>query len=284
VAIDDLAVTLDRCTMQNGQVTTMLPRGVEVRVIALSGDWAGCSIPVDGREEKGWIARRLLAKVIQAGYAADGPAMPGPVRDDGQWRAAADTEVRNAAFVGDLRRGDTVAARENAAIWRGNLLLGEVPQGAQLRVITTQGNWIGVLGFIGGREQEGWVERRFLTTAGNRPVYAAQPIPSVYGNSTITFENQSGDSAVVRLVGPTRGEVFVPNGGSASIDHVAAGSYVIYIRYGNPGQYRFTRGDRFEVEGIGRTYSTITITLHKVPWGNYGSRDSSENEFNQALQ
>jgi len=89
---------------------------------------------------------------------------------------------------------------------------------------------------------------------------------------------------VARLVGPTRGEVYVPNGARNSISRVAPGEYVIYVRYGTPGRYRYTRGDRFHVEEYGRNYSSITITLHTVPVGNYSYRDSSEAEFEQSLR
>ena len=91
-------------------------------------------------------------------------------------------------------------------------MLAAVPKGAQLRVLAINGGWVGVFGIVGGREQEGWVERRFLTKVNALPTYGRQAPPSVYGSSIVTFDNQSGDPAVVRLVGPTQGEVFVPNG------------------------------------------------------------------------
>ncbi len=109
-----------------------------------------------------------------------------------------------------------------------------------------------------------------------------RPQPSVYGSSIVTFDNQTADPAVVRLVGPTGGEVFVPNGNRNSIHRVAGGSYIIYVRYGNPGAYRYSAGDRFEVQDSGRSYSQTMITLHTVPSGNYRSRVSSEDEFNRA--
>ena len=65
---------------------------------------------------------------------------------------------------------------------------------------------------------------------------------------------------------------------------MAAGSYVIYIRYGNPGGYRYSQGDRFNVTDSGRTISNVSITLHTVDSGNYALRGSSEDEFNQAVR
>jgi hypothetical protein len=184
----------------------------------------------------------------------------------------------------DIQRGDVVVALANTTLEINHQVIADVPQGAQLQVIATSGDWIGVALAMDGRQREGWVERRFLTTAIRAAAYGSQTPPNVYGLSTITFDNQLPDPAMVRLVGPTRGEVFVPNGGQASIHHVAAGSYVIYARSGKPGEYRYSRGDRFEVQGSGQSYSRITITLHKVPWGNYGSQESSADEFNRALR
>jgi hypothetical protein len=52
--------------------------------------------------------------------------------------------------------------------------------------------------------------------------------------NTVTFENQSGQDALVKLVGPTRGVVPVANGSRAGI-HVDAGVYYILVRYGAVG-------------------------------------------------
>jgi len=103
--------------------------------------------------------------------------------------------------------------------------------------------------------------------------------PSVYGSSVITFVNYSGEPALVRVVGPTRGEVSVPNGMQNSIYDVAPGRYLIYVRYGTPGSYRYSEGDTFEVQGSSTTYSKVTITLHTVAAGNYSVHGSSEAAF-----
>ncbi len=65
--VNDIVITLDHCVLQNGQATTNLPKGVSLRVIALNGNWVGCSVLVDGTEEKGWLQKWLVAKVPQAG-------------------------------------------------------------------------------------------------------------------------------------------------------------------------------------------------------------------------
>lgn len=116
--------------------------------------------------------------------------------------------------------------------------------------------------------------------ASGSPQPSFRPVqPSVYGSSIVTFDNQSGEPALVRLVGPTRGEVYVPNGGRGAIQNVAAGHYLIYTRYGNPNQYRYTQGDHFDVHGSGMTYSHVTITLHSVPAGNYSMHGSDAGTF-----
>ena len=98
--------------------------------------------------------------------------------------------------------------------------------------------------------------------------------------NTITFENQSGQDALVKLVGPTRGVVPVPNRSQAGI-HVQAGEYYILVRYGLPGHYSYSKGQRFSVEGSVDSYSVITITLHKVVNGNYESHPVNPAEFEQ---
>jgi len=102
----------------------------------------------------------------------------------------------------------------------------------------------------------------------------AQPAPP----NTITFENESGGGALVKLIGPTRGVVPVPNHSRAGIN-VEAGEYYILVRYGLPGHYSYSKGQRFSVEQSGDSYSVITITLHKVVNGNYESRPVDPTEF-----
>lgn len=96
--------------------------------------------------------------------------------------------------------------------------------------------------------------------------------------STVTFDNQSGKPALVKLVGPTASPVSVEKGMKESAS-IAPGHYFIKIRYGTPGAYSYSKGDEFDVTETATTASDITITLHKVVAGNYGSRAISEMEF-----
>ena len=101
---------------------------------------------------------------------------------------------------------------------------------------------------------------------------------SVAGQSKVTFDNQSGEPALVRLIGPTQTEVPVPNGAKAGTD-AAAGRYIIKVRYGVPGQYHYSKGQEFEVKETPTARSETTITLHKVVAGNYDSWSISAEEF-----
>lgn len=97
------------------------------------------------------------------------------------------------------------------------------------------------------------------------------------GESRVTFDNQSGQGAKVRLVGPTDREVYVPDGQSRTIYPVRAGHYYILVRY-DDGRCR--AGEHFNVEATGTTFSRVTITLHGVVGGNYPTSTIPEEVFN----
>src|ERR1017187_953428 len=95
----------------------------------------------------------------------------------------------------------------------------------------------------------------------------------------ITFDNRTGNDALVKLVGPTGGVVSVPNNQDRTVQ-VAPGTYFILVRYGDtPGSYTYTRGQAFSVDQVGNMYSVITITLHKVIGGNYEAHSIPATEF-----
>lgn len=101
---------------------------------------------------------------------------------------------------------------------------------------------------------------------------------SAFGQNKVVFDNQSGDPALVKLIGPTKTEVQVANGAKAGVD-AGAGKYTIKVRYGAPGNYRYSKGQEFEVTETTTARSETTITLHKVVAGNYDSRPITEAEF-----
>ncbi|MCX7046070.1 MAG: hypothetical protein NTX50_11370 [Candidatus Sumerlaeota bacterium] len=96
--------------------------------------------------------------------------------------------------------------------------------------------------------------------------------------NTITFDNQSGKPALVKLVGPTAATVTVPEG-TKQTTNASAGHYTIKVRYGTAGAYAYSKGDEFDVKQTANSESAITITLHAVVNGNYGTRPISEAEF-----
>ncbi len=100
--------------------------------------------------------------------------------------------------------------------------------------------------------------------------------------NTVTFDNQSGERALVKLVGPSSQAAAVQNGKRATV-HAAAGDYYIMVQYGNESEgYRFTKGDPFTVTQTRTQYSAITITLHPVLAGNYETEPISREEFERA--
>jgi tetratricopeptide (TPR) repeat protein len=103
-------------------------------------------------------------------------------------------------------------------------------------------------------------------------------IVSASAQNTVSFDNQSGEPALVKLIGPTSSEIEVPDGTKQSVQ-ASAGKYFIKVRYGVQGKYRYTKGQEFTVDETATTKSTITITLHKVVNGNYGSSPITEREF-----
>jgi hypothetical protein len=113
-----------------------------------------------------------------------------------------------------------------------------------------------------------------LCLATNPQVCWAQNNPN-----TITFDNQSGEPALVKVIGHTGLLIEVPNGESRLIN-VPAGQYYLLVRYGSkPDRYTYAKGDPFTVTQTETQYSVITITLHKVVGGNYSSHPISSEQF-----
>jgi hypothetical protein len=100
--------------------------------------------------------------------------------------------------------------------------------------------------------------------------------------STLTLDNQSGQSALVKLIGLAGRLVAVPNSEKRAVT-IGAGKYYLLARYGSdPCRYTYSRGDPFTVEETATQYAVITITLHPVVGGNYHTRQTSAQEFDSA--
>ena len=99
----------------------------------------------------------------------------------------------------------------------------------------------------------------------------------------ITFINESGQNAHVKLIGPTRTalKIYLDQKRSVRVD---AGEYYVLIRYGNsPKEYTYTKGDPFSVTQSGDQYSRISITLHRVISGSHTTGLVSGDEFENAV-
>lgn len=96
--------------------------------------------------------------------------------------------------------------------------------------------------------------------------------------NTLTFENRSGRGALVKLIGPSKKVVLVPDGEDKTVN-IASGRYFILVRYGDKPPYNYTRGDKFEIKDVVGGYIRAFLTLHGVVNGNYSSFPSSEREF-----
>jgi len=128
---------------------------------------------------------------------------------------------------------------------------------------------------LGGKEMKTvkviWITALFII-AGAMAASAGSEI------NDLTFINKSGEPALVKLVGPSRRVVPVPDGQSRQVQ-IASGTYCIYVRYGDQGHYRYTRGETFIIQEVTGGYVAARLTLHGVVNGNYAVESSSEAEF-----
>jgi len=105
-------------------------------------------------------------------------------------------------------------------------------------------------------------------------VFSAQLAPN-----KITFENHSGQNAIVKLVGPTKVVVNLLRD-QRRIIRVAAGDYHVLVRYGSsPKEYSYTKSAPFSVDQPDNQVSIITFTLHRRSGGSFQSHPVSGDEF-----
>jgi hypothetical protein len=121
---------------------------------------------------------------------------------------------------------------------------------------------------------------RFLIFAGlafltGTAVHAQVP------SASVTFDNHTGEPALVKLIGASKRLAEVPDGQRRTVN-VAGGQYYIVTRFGAiSDRYTYEKGDPFQVTQTRTQYSIITITLHKVVNGNYATHPVSAEEFDQ---
>ncbi|HEY6351947.1 MAG TPA: hypothetical protein VI636_21335 [Candidatus Angelobacter sp.] len=99
--------------------------------------------------------------------------------------------------------------------------------------------------------------------SGQGPKADARIALPLSGLSVISFQNQSGGEAVVRLTGPSAQVLTVVDGQSSSA-RVAAGDYYILVRYGGSlAEYRFEKAGPIAVTETGGQHSVVHITLRR---------------------
>ncbi|GJL55044.1 MAG: hypothetical protein NPIRA02_21760 [Nitrospirales bacterium] len=114
----------------------------------------------------------------------------------------------------------------------------------------------------------------FCVFCGTSIVWSAQ-LPQ----NKITFENHSGQNAVVKLIGPTKVVVSLVRG-QKRIVRVAEGDYHVLVRYGSgPKEYSYSKSAPFTVDQPDNQVSIITFTLHRRSGGSFQSKSVSGDEF-----
>jgi hypothetical protein len=95
----------------------------------------------------------------------------------------------------------------------------------------------------------------------------------------LTLLNQSGEEALVKIVGPKSGAVALGRESEKTI-LLPAGSYKYYVRYGQDPGFSFARGTPFTLEAVSTGYIEATLTLISPPGINQ-SDPVLEEEFNR---
>jgi hypothetical protein len=99
-------------------------------------------------------------------------------------------------------------------------------------------------------------------------------------SNRIIFENQSGQLAMVKLVGPSSQSLSVRNGQNRTVV-VQPGEYYFLVRYGAAaGQFSYRKSARFSVDAEPGKVTQVSVTLHTVAGGNFSTKPSSAREFN----
>jgi hypothetical protein len=103
------------------------------------------------------------------------------------------------------------------------------------------------------------------------------PNPSAVGGlSVISFQNQSGADATVRLLGPSAQQFTVLSGQSFEAN-VAPGNYYVLVRYGRtPTEYLFSKAGPVTVTEINGKYSKVRINLLRPGTNNQDAQKEFE--------
>ena len=93
------------------------------------------------------------------------------------------------------------------------------------------------------------------------------------------IQNDSGQFALVKTVGPTRAVTRIPLDQKKPI-RLAPGKYYILVRFGfAPKEYIYTKGEPFTVKQEENKFTLTTITLHRVVSGMKNDHEVPGEEF-----
>jgi hypothetical protein len=96
------------------------------------------------------------------------------------------------------------------------------------------------------------------------------PINPFINKCSIVLDNKSGSRVFVKIIGQTKSEVDLENN-SVTYRYVDDGKYYIKIRYGeNQKNYKYEKGNIFELKTNGNKLTIYTIIIQKVVGGTYG--------------
>ena len=95
----------------------------------------------------------------------------------------------------------------------------------------------------------------------------------------LTLVNQSGEEALVKILGPKSGVVELAKESERTI-LLPAGSYKYYVRYGQGQTVSYARGTPFTLEAVSTGYIEAALTLISPP-GTYQPDSVLEEEFNK---
>jgi LysM repeat protein len=102
---------------------------------------------------------------------------------------------------------------------------------------------------------------------------------SAADKNMLTLVNQSGEDALVKIVGPKSGVVELTKESERTI-LLPAGSYKYYVRYGQGQTASYTRGTPFTLEAVSTGYIEAALTLISPP-GTYQPDSVLEEEFSK---
>ncbi len=99
------------------------------------------------------------------------------------------------------------------------------------------------------------------------------------GGNVLAIQNDSGQFALVKTVGPTRAVAKIPLDQKKTI-RLAPGEYYILVRIGfAPKEYIYTKGEPFTIKEEEDKFSLTTVTLHRIISGMKNPHEVSGEEF-----